>query len=168
MISNSNNEVRKCGLIVLISPSTLTIPTGSKLEAPEIRMPPYYGHTAVNPTVSTLEGLYCTPYHFEVLCEEVHLRRQRKKIERSVIQLILNPLKNSISNWSRQNDSCHSNNFTCDCTSDLWPPRSYDEKLDLPLKVQQTLSLYGLPAHVHTQGAHCEWPTFMRFIDCSW
>ena len=78
MISNSNNEVRKCGLIVLISPSTLTIPTGSKLEAPEIRMPPYYGHTAVNPTVSTLEGLHCTPYHFEVLCEEVHLRRQEE------------------------------------------------------------------------------------------
>ena len=37
--------------VVLISPSIQ--------EAPELRIPPYYGHTAVVSTVSTLEGLRC-------------------------------------------------------------------------------------------------------------
>ena len=28
-------------------------------EAPKIQIPPYYGHTAVVPTVPALEGLHC-------------------------------------------------------------------------------------------------------------
>ena len=40
----------------------ITMPTGSIPEAPEIRIPPYYRHTAVAPMVSTLEGPHCIWY----------------------------------------------------------------------------------------------------------
>ena len=37
----------------------ITTPTGSIPKTPEIRIPLYYGYTAVVPTVSGLEGLHC-------------------------------------------------------------------------------------------------------------
>ena len=37
----------------------ITMPTGSMLEATEIQISPYYGHTVVVPTVSALEGFHC-------------------------------------------------------------------------------------------------------------
>ena len=37
----------------------ITTPTGSIPEPPEIRIPPYYVHTAVVPTVSALKGFHC-------------------------------------------------------------------------------------------------------------
>ena len=40
--------------------------TGSIPEAPEVQIPPYYGHTAVVPTVSALEGLHCIHSSFFV------------------------------------------------------------------------------------------------------
>ena len=42
----------------------ITTPTRSILEAPVLWIPPYYGHTAVVPTVSILEGLHCMPTQF--------------------------------------------------------------------------------------------------------
>ena len=38
----------------------ITTPTRSIPEAPEIKIPPYYGHTVVVPMVFALEGFHCT------------------------------------------------------------------------------------------------------------
>ena len=97
------------------------------LEAPEIQIPPYYGHTAVVPMVSALEGLYCTPHCFEVLCGLLNYGERKYPQTSLQFSWYWTHWENSISGVDKTTVNIHctcNNNFTCDCvpwslTSDL-------------------------------------------------
>ena len=126
--------------------------------------------------VSALEGLYCTPHCFEVLCGLLSYGERKYPQTSLRFSWYWTHWENSISGVEQMTvNIVHVTTILLVIVyHDLWPLTFQKLRWEAGPSTEgagdseehSSQSVHGLPAHLHTQRVHCEW--LCSFVDCSY